>query len=147
MFTSKTPLPITITRYISSLTFFNLSVSSFNLDDNQKRWIVIGICLNKILLAPLRDFVAKKIQKHYTALQTAHKIDRQVYKNFLASDGMFEFNYGSINSNWDHCRRKKASYNYNVSSPEEFAKLYLEPIMAKFTGKKIQQYKIGNEIS
>ncbi|XP_067018532.1 uncharacterized protein [Acropora muricata] len=110
------------------------TVSSFNLDDNQKRWIVIGIGLNKVLLPPLRDVVAKEIPKHYAALQTAHKIDTQVYKNYLPKDGVSEFNYGSINSNWDCWKRKKASYNYNVSSAEELAKLYLEPKMAKFTG-------------
>ena len=114
-----------------------MSVSSFNLDDNQKRWTVVGIGLNKVLLPPLRDVVAKEIPKHYTALQTAHKIDTQDKNNHLARDGVFEFNYGSINSNWDRMKRKKASYNYNVSSAEEFAKLYLEPKMAKFAGKKI----------
>ncbi|XP_015768883.1 PREDICTED: uncharacterized protein LOC107347465 isoform X2 [Acropora digitifera] len=105
--------------------------SSFNLDDNHKRWMVIGICLNKILLPPLRDFVAKEIPKHYIALKNAHKIDTQVCTNSLPKDGVFMFNYGSINSNW---KRKKASYNYNVSSAEELARLYLEPKMAKFTG-------------
>ena len=129
------------TSYNSNSTFqvcffLNLPVSSFNLDDNQKRWIVIGIGLNKVLLPPLRDVVAKEIPKHYAALQTAHKIDTQVYKNYLPKDGVSEFNYGSINSNWDCWKRKKASYNYNVSSAEELAKLYLEPKMAKFTGKK-----------
>ena len=96
---------------------------------------MIGICLNKILLPPLRDFVAKEIPNHYSALKKAHKIDTQVYKNYLRKDGVSEFNYGSINGNWDHCRRKKESYNYNVSSAQELAKLYLEPKMAKFTGK------------
>ena len=98
---------------------------------------MIGICLNKILLPPLRYVVAKEIPKHYTVLKNAHKIDTQVYKNYLLKDGVFEFNYGSINSNWDSWRRKKASYNYNVTSAEELSKLYLEPNMAKFTGKKI----------
>ena len=151
MFTSKKLLFITV-LYISSLTlnfkfdfFFNLSGSSFNLDDNQKRWMVIGICLNKILLPPLRDFVAKEISKHYIALKNAHKIDTQVKKkNALSKDGLFMFNYGSINGNW---KRKKAFYTYKVSSAEELARLYLEPKMAKFTGKKIRQYKIRNEVA
>ena len=98
---------------------------------------MIGICLNKILLPPLRDVVAKEIPKHYTALKNSDNIDKQVYKKYLLTDGVSELNYGSINSNWDHWKRKKASYNYNVSSAEEFAKLYLEPKMAKFAGKKI----------
>ena len=89
--------------------------------------------MNKILLPPLRDVVAKEIQKHYITLKNAHTIDTQVYKNYLPKDGVFMFNYGSINSNW---KGKKASYNYNVSSAEELVRLYLEPKMAKFTGKK-----------
>ena len=120
------------------LSILNLPGSSFNLDDNQKRWMVIGICLNRILLPPLRDFVAKEMTKHYKALQTAHKIDTQDNNHYLPRDGGFEFNYGSINSNWDLWKRKKVSYNYNVGSADELAKLYLEPKMAKFTGKKIQ---------
>lgn len=138
VFTSKTWLLITITLHFK-LTFSlcYLPVSSVNLGDNQKRWMVIGICLNKILLPPLRDVVAKKISKHYIALKNSDKIDTQVYKNYLSKDGVSEFNYGSINSNWDCWKRKKPSYNYNVSSAEELAKLYLEPKMAKFTGKKI----------
>ena len=95
---------------------------------------MIGICLNKILSPPLRDFVAKEIPKHYIALKNSDKIDTQVFKNYLRKDGVFMLNYGSINSNW---KRKKASYNYNVSSAEELARLYLEPKMAKFTGKKM----------
>ena len=99
--------------------------------------MVIGICLNKILLPPLRDVVAKEIPKHYIELKNSDKIDTQVYKKCLLREGVSDFNYGSINSNWDCWKRKKESYNYNVSSAEELARLYLEPKMAKFTGQKM----------
>jgi len=101
--------------------------------------------LNKILLPPLRDFVAKEMPKHYIALKNSDKIDTQVYTNYLLKDGVSELNYGSINSNWDHWKRKKASYNYNISSAEELAKLYLEPKMAKFTVKTLEE--IGMKIN
>ena len=72
---------------------FNFSVSSFDLGENQKRWVVIGICLNRLLLPVLRDFVAQEIPKHYTSLKSAHGIDTQVFGHFFEKDGPFELNY------------------------------------------------------
>ena len=110
-------------------------VSSFDLGDNQKRWMVIGICLNRLLLPVLRDFVGQEIPKHYTFLKTAHGIDAQVFGRRLTNDGPFQLNYGSINNNWGLSKRKVRSYDYKVNTAEDLAKLYLEPHMAKFTGK------------
>ena len=110
-------------------------VSSFDLGDNQKRWMVIGICLNRLLLPVLRDFVGQEIPKHYTSLKTAHGIDAQVFGLHLPNDGPFQLNYGSINNNWGLFKRKVRSYDYKVNTAEDLAKLYLEAHMAKFTGK------------
>ena len=112
-------------------------VSSFDLGDNQKRWMVIGICLNRLLLPVLRDFVGREIPKHYTSLKTAYRIDAQVFGCHLKNDGPFQLNYGSINNNWRRFKKKVHSYDYKVNTAEDLAKLYLEPRMAKFTGKKI----------
>ena len=112
-----------------------LLVSSFDLGDKQKRWMVIGICLNRLLLPVLRDFVGQEIPKHYTSLKTAHAIDAQVFGRHLKNDGPFQLNYGSINNNWGLLKRKVRSYDYKVNTAEDLAKLYLEPHMAKFTGK------------
>ena len=110
---------------------FFLSVSSFDLGENQKRWVVIGICLNRLLLPVLRDFVSQEIPKHYTSLKSTHGIDTQVSGSHLARDKKIKLNYENINNNW---RKKKSSYNYKVGTAEDLAKLYLEPRMAKFTG-------------
>ena len=96
---------------------------------------MIGICLNRLLLPVLRDFVAQEIPKHYTALNRSHGLNTQVYGSHLKQDGAFQLNYASINNNWDRFKKKLAKYDYKVSSAEELGKLYLEPHMAKFTGK------------
>ena len=111
-----------------------ISVSSFDLGENQKRWVVIGICLNRLLLPVLRDFVAQEIPKHYASLKSAHGIDTQLFGSHLAQDGAFQLNYGSINNNWGNFKKKVRSYDYKVGTAEDLAKLYLEPHMAKFTG-------------
>ena len=111
-----------------------ISVSSFDLGENQKRWVVIGICLNRLLLPVLRDFVGKEMHKHYASLKSAHRIDTQVYGGHLTRDGPFQLNYGSINNNWGNFKKKVRSYDYKVGTAEDLVKLYLEPHMAKFTG-------------
>ena len=95
---------------------------------------MIGICLNRLLLPVLRDFVGKEMHKHYASLKSAHRIDTQVYGGHLTRDGPFQLNYGSINNNWGNFKKKVRSYDYKVGTAEDLVKLYLEPHMAKFTG-------------
>ena len=114
------------------LLFF--SVSTFDLGENQKRWVVIGICLNRVLLPVLRDFVGQEIPKHYASLKSARGIDTQLFGSHLPQDRAFQLNYGSINNNWGNFKKKVRSYDYKVGTAEDLAKLYLEPHMAKFTG-------------
>ena len=111
------------------------TVSSFDLDDKQKRWVVIGITLNRLLLPVLRDFAGKELFKHYTSLKSSSGIDIQVYSTRMKKDGSFDLNYGSINNNWGRFKKKVYLYDYKVASAEDLAKLYLEPHMAKFTGE------------
>ncbi|KAL9957641.1 hypothetical protein ACROYT_G034562 [Oculina patagonica] len=109
-------------------------VSSFDLGDNQKRWVVIGVCLNRLLLPVLRDFAGREISKHYTSLKSSKGIDTQVFGPHLTHDGTYKLNYGSINNNWGTHKRKERLYDYKVTSDVDLAKLFLEPHMAKFTG-------------
>ena len=95
---------------------------------------MIGICLNRLLLPVLRDFVGQKIPKHYASLKSVHGIDTQVFGGHLTRDGASQLNYGSINNNWGNFKKKVRSYDYKVGTAEDLAKLYLEPHMAKFTG-------------
>ena len=106
---------------------------------------MIGICLNRLLLPVLRDFVAQEIPKHYASLKTAHGIDTQVYGKHSVHDGPFQLNYGSINNNWWNFKKKVRSYDYKVGTAEDLAKLYLEPHMARFTGT--QNKSVPNDLS
>lgn len=121
------------------------STGSFNLGDNQKRWLVTGICLNKILLPALRDFVKPEMLKHYTHLRTTHGIDKQVHAKHLSKDGKTKFNYASINLNEAKHKKRVHLYDYSVKSAVDLAKLYLQPFMAKFTGKNSTSVMEGRE--
>lgn len=96
---------------------------------------MVGISLHRVLLPVLRQFVCQELPKHYTSLKSAHGINVQVFKGpHLIHDGPFKLNYGSINNNWVAFKKTEKSYDYNVNTAEDLAKLYLEPHMAKFTG-------------
>ncbi|KAJ7378774.1 hypothetical protein OS493_021360 [Desmophyllum pertusum] len=64
-------------------------VTSFDLADNQKRWVVCGITLNRLLLPVLRDFAGREITKHYASSKTSSGIDTQVYPTYMKKDGPF----------------------------------------------------------
>ncbi|XP_048575960.1 uncharacterized protein LOC116603637 [Nematostella vectensis] len=108
--------------------------SILSLSENEKRWMVVGICLNKVLLPALHKYIAPKIQNHYALHKTSYNIHSQAHPGFLKKDNNvgFQFNYESINNN--RSRLSKKAYDYKVVSAIDFAKLYLRPEMAKFTG-------------
>ncbi|XP_031560399.1 uncharacterized protein LOC116296514 [Actinia tenebrosa] len=108
---------------------------TFDLSDNQKRWLVIGICLNKILLPNLRSFIEPQVLCLYSQLKSTHNIHEQVYHGHLRKDGKCNsLNYGSINSNEANHRKEARLYDYRVTSAVDLAKLYLQPFMANFSG-------------
>ena len=120
--------------------------STFDLTENQKRWLVIGIALNVALLPPLRKFLEPNIVDHYTNLKASSHIDNQVYRKppvHLVGDGSCTaLNYRSINHN-DKVKKEK-DYNYDVTSAVDLGKLYLKPHMAKFTGRYCRKRNLSS---
>lgn len=120
------------------MSYEQVSGSKLTLNENEKRWSVIGICLNLVLLPPVRKFLEVNLQNHYTKLKTSRHIDMQVHVSHLVSDGKCTaLNYRSINNN--NTIKKEKNYDYKVTSPVVLAKLYLQPHMAKFTGKLVEK--------
>ena len=108
--------------------------------ENQKRWLVAGIALNKILIPQIRPFVEQGINTEYNKLKKSHNIHGQ------STSGRLQrwpptcrklLKYENINGNDVHviCRGK---FNYSlfdcrVMSHVDFARLYVENYMAHFT--------------
>ena len=112
-----------------------LRFPGMNLSEEQKRWIVTGVALNKVLVPQLRTFIEQGVQNEYTSLVASHAIDVQTaaaplkkwpkvlkYENINGNDvrklvgGKFDF----------------ANFVYKVTNHVDLAKLYLQPFMAKF---------------
>ena len=107
--------------------------------DNQKRWLVAGIALNKILTPRIRPFVEQGVNTEYNNLKASHNIHGQSTSSCLQRwpPGKF-LKYENINGNDVHPRLPGGRFNNflfdcRVTSHVDFARLYVENYMSKFT--------------
>ena len=111
------------------------SISSENIHDEERRWMIIGICLNKVLTPALRYILGNEIPKWYqTLLKPPVEIDKQTSGRFVKNlpPSAMKLNYDSINNNTAH--KSVKMYDYAVKDPLSLAKLFVKPFMANFTG-------------
>ncbi|KAJ7375992.1 hypothetical protein OS493_037544 [Desmophyllum pertusum] len=104
--------------------------------DDQKRWVVFGIALSKVLVTQIRPFVEQEVQKEYVSLSASHSIHTQSTSGRLKNWRTF-LKYENINGNDALPRLPGGRYDYSkfdcrVTSHVDFAKLYVENHMAKF---------------
>ena len=102
------------------------------LSENQKRWIVTGICLNKVITPQLRKYIDPHMLTCYDNFKKFNKIHTQTYPTHLKTDGPKKLNYEAINNNQKHGRNVRL-FDYKVTSHVDMAKLYLQTFMAKFS--------------
>lgn len=107
-----------------------------NISEDQKRWLVIGIAFNK-LVPQIRPFVEQSLTAEYQRLRSSHNIHIQTPPGPILKKHPKHLKYENINSN---INRKLPSgkfdfsnFDYKVSSHVDFAKLYVQPFMAKFS--------------
>ncbi|XP_053374567.1 uncharacterized protein LOC128547028 [Mercenaria mercenaria] len=107
------------------------------LQDDQMRWLVIGICLHSIISPALRKYIPKTMQGLYTSLKQHDNIDKQIYGKHLERCGPAYLNYNAINCNFlipRNFRPPERKYNYNVRDAVELSKLFLPTCMTQYTG-------------
>ena len=104
-------------------------------DEEGTRWVIIGICLNKVLTPSPRKVLGIEIPKWYqTLVKPPVEIDKQTSGKFLKnlSPSTIKLNYDSINNNIAH--KSVKIYDYAVKDPLSLAKVFVKPIMASFSG-------------
>ena len=105
------------------------------ISDEERRWVIIGICLSKVLTPALRDVLANEISMwHQTLLLPPDEIDKQIFRSQKKKlpHSSLNLNYESINNN--STKSSSSNYDYAVKDPVSLAKLFMKPFMAKFTG-------------
>ena len=112
------------------------STSGKNVSDEERRWVVVGICLNKVLTPALRKVLSAEIPKWYnTLVKPPVEIDKQTFRKHaekILPPSAMKLNYDSINNNSVH--KSPKLYDYAVKDPLSLAKLFMKPFMASFTG-------------
>ena len=99
----------------------------------------MGIALSKILVPQIRPFVEQEVDKEYNNLKTSHNIHAQSTPGRLLRWPARKFlKYENINGNSRHPKLPGGKYNISlfdcrVLSHIDFAKLYVENFMAKFS--------------
>ena len=103
--------------------------------DEERGWLIIGICLTKVLTPALKDVLANEMPIWYqNLLLPPNEIDKQTCARHAKTlpPSKSKLNYESVNNN--STIRKTSSYDYGVKDPVSLAKLFMKPFMASFTG-------------
>ncbi|VDI82861.1 Hypothetical predicted protein [Mytilus galloprovincialis] len=114
-------------------------VNPADLEDNQKRWLVVGICLHSIISPALRKHVASTLKQLYETLCVQDKIDTQTYQTRLkrypstGKEGIY-LNYEAVNKNKDNNGYNKQNYDYEIKNAVDLSKLFLKTDMANYKG-------------
>ena len=105
--------------------------------DEQRRWVVVGVCLTKVLTPALRDVLDKQMPIYYQSLLLPpYEIDMQTFKKHMKNlpHSKFKLNYESINGNFTTHKSSYRNYDYAVKDPVSMAKLFMRQFRASFTG-------------
>ncbi len=105
--------------------------------EQEIKWMVVGICLTKVLTPALRDVLAKQMPIYYQSLLLPpYEIDKQTFTRHMKNlpHSTFRLNYESINGNFTTPRLSHRNYDYAVKDPVSMAKLFMRQFMASFTG-------------
>ena len=107
--------------------------------DEEKRWIVVGIALNKVAAPVLRDAVTKGMDNNYADLDRHCKhstppstLRTLNYGNVRADPAIFRnLKFQNINNN--NVVHGLCNYNFNINSAVDLAKLYVPGYLAQFS--------------
>ena len=108
--------------------------------DEEKRWIVVGIAMNKVAAPVLRDAVKQGIDANYVNLdghcQLLHPpcTLKTLTHGVVRAHHIFgRLKFQNINNN-DHLYGKRyRSYNFSINDSVDLAKLYLPDYLAQFS--------------
>lgn len=110
--------------------------------DEEKRWLVFGIAMNKVAVPVLRDFVKQgmttqyaNLDMHCGGLTTPCRLQTLTHHQVVSDLTLKPLKFQSINGNLHlHGRNKKNLYNYSVNDTVDLAKLYLPEYLTSFSG-------------
>ena len=108
--------------------------------DEEKRWLVVGIAMNKVAAPVLRDFIKQGMATHYANLDVYCNhltapctLNTLTYHNVNADPNLQRLKFQNVNNNLHLHGNHKNRYNYSIKNPVDLAKLYLPDYLAQFS--------------
>ena len=106
----------------------------------EKRWIVVGIAMNKVAAPVLRDAVQQGMDTNYANLdghcQLLHPpctLKTLTHGVVRADPFLKNLKFQNINNNDDLYGKRYGSYSYSIDNSFHLAKLYLPDYLAQFS--------------
>ena len=108
--------------------------------DEEKRWLVVGIAMNKVAAPVLRDYIKQGMDTHYTnldiycsGLTTPCTLKTLTYHHVSTNPSFKHLKFQNVNNNLHLYGKHKNLYNYNINSSVDLAKLFLPDYLAQFS--------------
>ncbi|CAG2215385.1 unnamed protein product [Mytilus edulis] len=108
-----------------------------DLDENQKTWLVVGICLHSVISPALRSYVVPILTKLCYKLSVNHRLETQTFPTHLQKHPITNkasLNYEGVNNNKVKHGNNKQRYDYTIKSVVDLSKLFLQTHMVHYTG-------------
>ena len=99
--------------------------------DAERRWSVVNIVLNKVLMPYLRNKIQQEMKPFFQHLLANNRLDKQTFSTHLKKIPPTTLNYKSINNN-AALGRDTRRFDYRVKDEVSLAKLFMKPFMARF---------------
>ena len=108
--------------------------------DEEKRWLVFGLAMNKVAVPVLRRFVQQGIVKHFDnldmycrGLAIPSSLQALTFGDVATDPMLKHLKFQNINNNVLLHARKKNLYNYGIHSVVDLAKLHLPEYLTRFS--------------
>ncbi|WAR07943.1 STIP1-like protein [Mya arenaria] len=112
-------------------------VTKPDIEEDQRRWLIISLCLHNVVSPALRTYVRPIVEAEYKNFKKSHRIDAQQFPNYLKKypPTKKDMNYESINNNKQipKVNRKSdlANFDFRVKDAVDFTKLFLQTHMLR----------------
>ena len=105
--------------------------------DEEKRWIVVGIAMNKVVAPVLRDVVKVGMDTHYDDLDKhltpSCTLKTLTYRCVNSDPHLKKLKFQNVNNNSVLHGNDKKNYSFTINSSVDLAKIYLPNHLAMFS--------------
>ncbi|XP_052810412.1 uncharacterized protein LOC128238488 isoform X2 [Mya arenaria] len=115
-------------------------VTKPDIEEDQRRWLIISLCLHNVVSPALRTYVRPIVEAEYKTFKKSHKIDAQQFPNYLKKypPTKKDMNFESINNNKHVLKVNRkpdlANFDFRIKDAVDFSKLFMQTHMAHYTG-------------